>query len=74
MASNLIHPHLILLSIVEEDLSAPAGFFSWSPCDCCGSTLGGDRFFCRALRKEKDRSVLMRRIFQICPDCVERWQ
>lgn len=30
--------------------------FSWSPCDCCGSTLGGARHHCRLIGKCIDRA------------------
>jgi hypothetical protein len=34
-----------LLAVGEwVELSDDEGSFSWSPCDTCGSTLGGDRF------------------------------
>jgi hypothetical protein len=34
------HPTGHLVPTCEEDCE---GHFSWRPCDCCGSNLGGDR-------------------------------
>lgn len=38
-------------SIVESDSHAAPGS-SWSPCECCGSTLGGLRYDAIAFREE----------------------
>jgi len=41
-------------------------WFSWSPCDCCGSTLGGDREECAGWNpttKEVQK-------YTVCMDCV----
>jgi hypothetical protein len=49
---NYIHPkltHLCTSTIYGESgevLDNKEPLFSWSPCDCCGSDLGGDRFEC----------------------------
>ncbi len=40
-------------------------WFSWSPCEMCGSHLGGDREYLRA-RALDDEIVT----FEICEDCV----
>jgi hypothetical protein len=41
-------------------------FFSWSPCDCCGSHLGGNREHATGYnRKAKEISK-----YTICEDCV----
>ncbi len=40
-------------------------WFSWTPCECCGSTLGGNREYLFT-RNENDTIVH----FEICEDCV----
>lgn len=40
--------------------------FSWRPCDCCGSKLGGARTACTGLTKQK---VMLEA--SMCDDCVE---
>lgn len=40
-------------------------WFSWSPCECCGCGLGGNREYLFA-RNEQDEIVK----FTICEDCV----
>lgn len=40
-------------------------WFSWRPCQCCGSDLGGDREYLYGVDKNND--VLQ---FEICLDCV----
>lgn len=30
--------------VAAEDSDNPDGWFSWRPCEGCGSTLGGDRY------------------------------
>lgn len=82
---NLIHPSLHsihpLRSFNEEtgewgDTLDP--HFSWSPCDCCGTHLGGDRFECEVLFTfEADgRTQTGKADFnsECCPDCVVKWQ
>lgn len=39
--------------------------FSWSPCDCCNSSLGGDRH--AAHGKDKDGNLVH---LDICVDCL----
>ena len=41
-------------------------YFSWDSCDCCGSTLGGDRYDVDTYSK-RDNEVLE---FSICSDCL----
>jgi hypothetical protein len=41
--------------------------FSWLPCDCCKSTLGGDRYTVRACQ-DVDSTAL---IFDVCTECME---
>lgn len=41
------------------------GGFSWSDCECCGSSLGGDRFAAHGFAD--DDSILH---FSICVDCL----
>ena len=41
-------------------------YFSWAPCECCGSTLGGDRYRASGFNP-KDREVYK---YEICTDCM----
>ena len=41
------------------------GFFSHAPCDCCNSTLGGDRYAAHGADPDGDLIHL-----DVCPDCV----
>ena len=41
-------------------------FFSWSPCQCCGSTLGGDRQECSGYNPTTKE---VHGPFTICQDC-----
>ena len=41
------------------------GYFSWSSCECCGSTLGGDRY--AAHGRMTDGSLVH---FDVCVDCL----
>jgi hypothetical protein len=34
----------ITLGSIDEEEDDSEGWFSWQPCDGCGSTLGGDRY------------------------------
>ena len=40
-------------------------WFSWSPCECCGSTLGGDRY--RMIAVDEDREIVE---YAVCSDCM----
>jgi len=42
-------------------------FFSWSPCECCGSTLGGDREECAGYNPTTKE---VHGPFNVCQDCV----
>lgn len=48
----------------ERELAEEPGF-SWSECDACGSTLGGDRH--PAHGRDKDNAILH---LSVCSDCV----
>lgn len=41
--------------------------FSWSPCDCCGTSLGGDRYDASGFNPV-DKKV--KTGYSICQDCV----
>ena len=50
----------------EEEIElAGEPHFSWSSCECCGSTLGGDRE--PAHGRDKDGAIVH---FAICQDCL----
>ena len=48
----------------KEVLDAPS--FSWRPCECCGSRLGGDRYHTTGFNPE------MKEVYEyeICEDCL----
>lgn len=41
-------------------------WFSWRPCECCGSHLGGDREHLNAIHKPTGKATQ----YVICTDCV----
>jgi len=45
---------------------SPEGGFSWSPCDCCGSTLGGTRYHAVGLNRKLGQVFC----YDICVDCL----
>lgn len=50
----------------EERQECSEPYFSWQRCDCCGSSLGGDRYDCdgwNATTEEIEEH-------SVCPDCV----
>lgn len=49
----------------EERELAEEAHFSYSACDCCGSTLGGDRH--PAHGRDKDNQIVH---FSVCVDCL----
>lgn len=77
---NLIHPKLVAL-VASRHFDPATGehgdtldpHFSWSPCDCCGDTLGGDRYECEAVI-QSDIHPLCFDTVNACPDCVVAWQ
>lgn len=48
----------------DEGCDGGSGF-SWRPCECCGSTLGGERYPAHGVAK--DDTVIH---FDICTDCL----
>lgn len=52
----------------ERDLEgdSPSPWFSWRPCKCCGSPLGGNREYLYA-RHARTGDLLQ---YEICTDCV----
>ncbi len=72
--NNLIHPSLRSLHAlrdVEGDAIDP--HFSWSPCECCGDRLGGNRYDCEALAVENGVLVQLDNC-SACPDCIVKFQ
>lgn len=54
--------------IIEDCKECPdidESHFSWSPCDCCGSSLGGDRHAAHGRDKNGELVHL-----DICVDCL----
>jgi hypothetical protein len=82
---NLLHPALHSVHAVRsfnletgEWGDALDPHFSWSPCECCGDSKGGDRFECDVLfrvnldgRKSTGKADWTA---NCCPDCVVKWQ
>jgi len=50
---------------IEAGTALDDGGFSWSPCDCCGSSLGGNRYAAHGFDKERNIIHL-----DICVDCL----
>ena len=48
----------------EDETNEP--FFSWTPCECCGRPLGGDRETCSGYNP-KTKEVYE---YDVCLDCV----
>lgn len=72
---NHIDKNLRLISVLRNaDGDALDPHFSWSPCDCCGDSKGGDRFDAKALVVEGEKSKVLKHLFAVCPDCVVDWQ
>jgi hypothetical protein len=74
---NLISDRLQYLHVVSNESGEIKGpFFSAYPCGCCGSRLGGDRYEAEAValcQDPKDGLEILDH-YDICPDCVVRWQ
>ena len=54
-------------SVGEEDGNNDS-WFSWHPCECCGSHLGGMREYLFAWSGEEPNQTRVH--FEICEDCV----
>lgn len=55
------------LSTKSDDNGDRYPFFSWSPCQCCGTHLGGDRYECNGYNVETKE---VEEYDCICQDCV----
>lgn len=66
LKDTLTHHRLHLVSVGEE------AHFSWSPCQGCGSTLGGDRHDCHLLgvNKKSGKVCVMDDSMAVCTDCL----
>jgi hypothetical protein len=71
--SNLGEFELIAVGMTEDCDECPdgedEGFFSWSACDSCGSTLGGTRYAAHAVKKTGVLDTEIMHI-DICVDCL----
>ena len=56
-----------VVGLSDEQINSP--FFGRWPCDTCGSTLAGDRFYCSATTCQKHTGK--REIFEICTNCYQ---
>ncbi len=58
----------------DNDIASGAvcdeGGFSYQDCDCCGSSLGGDRYAAHGHVTMKDGAVVLCH-FDICEDCLQ---
>lgn len=52
----------------EECNGSDEGHFSWSSCDSCGSSLGGDRFPAHGFVRLKNGQEVLAH-FNVCTDC-----
>lgn len=52
------------LSAIDNE---PEPYFSWQPCDCCGSPLGGDREECHGYNPTTKE---IQGPYQVCTDCI----
>lgn len=73
-----IHPLRVFNTDTGEWGDVIDPHFSWSPCECCGDSDGGNRFECEVLftfecagRKQTGKTEWNA---NCCPDCVEKWQ
>ena len=41
-------------------------YFSWRPCECCGDTLGGNRYDVAGYNNA-DKEIYL---YAVCPDCL----
>jgi hypothetical protein len=79
-SKNLINPKLVALCATRhfdpatgEHGNAIDPFFSWSPCHCCGDSLGGDRYECEAVIDSGVHPLCFDYV-NVCPACLETWQ
>ncbi len=55
------------LSAVADDEGNIDPYFSWQPCECCGSRLGGDRYEANGYIPATGEAS---GLFSVCPDCI----
>lgn len=58
------------LSPITTDDNDWEEYFSWQPCECCGSPLGGSRFDCNGAIRNPDGTFEPSISFSVCIDCV----
>lgn len=55
---------------LSPKLSEP--YFSWEPCECCGSTLGGNRYkFSGIIADTENEQINESYTFSCCTDCFD---
>jgi hypothetical protein len=58
----------------EEREASSEGHFSWSECDSCGSTLGGDRYPAHGVIADSEEQARQDdhpiEHFEVCTDCL----
>lgn len=59
-----VHNHL---SPISDEKGNWEEYFSWRPCDCCGSPLGGNRIDVDTYRLANTDVILK---FSVCTDCL----
>ena len=57
--------------IQNEEGDMKEAYFSWSPCDCCNTNLGGDRYDCHGYHTESKQVIGG---YEICPDCILEYE
>ena len=56
----------------QDEGTGDEGGFSWTSCDCCGSSLGGDRFAAHFLMPDEHGKAAGQPIqhMEVCVDCL----
>lgn len=53
----------------DRDEACDEGLFSWHACDCCGSTLGGNRYAAHGLHSDGPLKGKLCHL-EVCADCL----
>jgi len=53
---------------MDREEGCPEPHFSWHPCDCCGSHLGGDRVHAAGWHRDDPPDTPIKK-YSICVDC-----
>ncbi len=67
--NNLGQSGYELQESIDRDNVVNEGSFSWTPCDICGSTFGGDRYVAHGIVKDYEDTRVIEH-YDICGDCL----